>query len=83
MTYLDKEWVCLNSGKKNDSLEETGAEQSSDDIVKTITFLNPKCILLHDTLSIITHVLTNSIKRCFLIKYLQTKLTKKFLYFGK
>jgi len=66
MTYLDKEWVCLNSGEKNDNSEETGAEQSSDDLVKTITFLNPKYLLLRDTLlSISTHVLTNSIKRFF------------------
>lgn len=52
-------------GKKDNS-EETGAEQSSDDLVKTIAFLNPKYLLLCDTLlSIITHVLTNSIKRFF------------------
>lgn len=51
---------------KNDILEETGAEQSSDNLVKTITFLNPKYLLRRDTLlSIITHVLTNSIKSFF------------------
>lgn len=58
---------------KNDNLEETGAEQSSD-LVKTITFLNPKYLLLCDTLlSIITHVLTNSIKRFFFNKTFTNK----------
>lgn len=64
-------------GKKDNS-EDTGAEQSSDDLVKTIAFLNPKYLLLcYTLLSIITHVLTNSIKRFFLIKHLQTKLPHK------
>lgn len=62
-------------GKKDNS-EETGAEQSSDDLVKTIAFLNPKYLLLRDTLlSIITRVLTNSIERFFFLNKTFTNKT--------
>lgn len=68
MTYLDKERVCFNLGGegREDNLEETEAKLSSDGLGKTVTFLNPKYLLICDTLlSIITRVLTNSIKRFF------------------